>query len=79
MSNQPNPHLIELNGEKVELQDLLQRYRKLEAENATLASSHSTAQRMHQQDEELKPFQAELIRLQRYLEDTSKSTANRKM
>ncbi len=72
MSNQPAPHLIELNGEKIELQDLLQRYQKLEAENASLTNTHSTALKKHQEDQELKPFQAELIRLQRYLEDNNK-------
>lgn len=72
MSNQPDATLIELNGEKIELQDLLQRYQKLEAENASFAKMHSTALRKHQEDEELKPFQAELIRLQRYLEDNSR-------
>jgi len=72
MNNQTKPTLIELNGEKIELQDLLQRYQKLEAENAYLANIHGIAQRKYQEDEELKPFQAELIRLQRYLEDTNK-------
>jgi len=72
MSNQPNPNLIELNGEKIELQDLLQRYQKLEAKNSHLIKTHNKALQKYQEDEELKPFQAELIRLQRYLEDTNK-------
>jgi len=71
MPNQ-DKNLIELNGEKVALKDLIQRYQKLEAENTDLANTHSKALRKYQEDEELKPFQAELIRLQRYLEDNNK-------
>jgi len=64
--------LIELNGESVALKELIQRYQELKAENAELTSIHHKALRTYQEDEELKPFQAELIRLQRYLEDTNR-------
>jgi polyphosphate kinase 2 len=72
MPQEPEDTLIELNGESLAVKDLIQRYRELETENAELTRMQAKAQRKYQEDEELKPFQAELIRLQRYLEDTNK-------
>jgi len=71
MPRQDN-NLIEVNGEKIALKDLVKRYQKLEAENTALAKTQSKALRKYQEDEELKPFQAELIRMQRHLEDNNK-------
>lgn len=64
--------LVEMDGEKVGIEELLLRYRKLEAKNASLIEGQDKAQRRYQEDEELKPYQAELIRMQRYLEDNNK-------
>ena len=72
MPREQEDTLVELNGEQVTLKDLIQRYRELEMENTELARIQGKALRRHQDDEELKPYQAELIRLQRYLEDTNK-------
>lgn len=52
--------LVEVGGEKISLQELIQRYERLEK---------NKAKRKHAQEGELKPFQAELIRMQRHLED----------
>lgn len=71
MSDEQNNSLIELNGEQVSVDDLLRHYEALEKENASLVASQSKARLKHDQDETLKPFQAELIRMQRYLEDTT--------
>ena len=59
--------LIEVCGEKINLQELVQRYERLEKERAKNKAKHK-----HAQEGELKPFQAELIRMQRYLEDHSR-------
>ncbi len=72
MSSENTGALVEVNGEKLSLEELLQRYQKLETDNASLVESQDKAQKTYSQDEELKPYQAELIRLQRYLEDNNK-------
>ncbi len=72
MSNEQKSNMVELNGEKVAIDNLLGRYKELEIENASLAASQSKAQQKHDQDEALKPFQAELIRMQQYLEDSNR-------
>lgn len=72
MSDENAAALVEINGEKLGLEDLFKRYQKLEAENISLIEGQDKAQRRYQEDEELKPFQAELICMQRYLEDHNK-------
>jgi len=69
MSPETTSPLIEVNGEKISLQELLNRYENLEQENTRLNSLQKKAERKLGEDESLKPYQAELIRMQKYLED----------
>ncbi len=72
MSNGNKSVVVELDGKQITVDELLQRYQGLAAEQGKYNDVEDKAQRKHSQDEELKPFQAELIRMQRYLEDNNK-------
>jgi len=51
------------------LQDYVQEHEQLEEENARLARVKKKAVKRYRREEELKPFQAELLRVQQYLEE----------
>ena len=63
--------IIELNGEKISLDDLLNRYKTLEEENVNLKQAETERKRRRTCEEQLKPLQAELIRLQTHLEENN--------
>jgi polyphosphate kinase 2 len=63
-----NPENITVDGETVSLQDYTLRYNELQEQVATLRSTSKKAVRRYRREEELKPFQAELLQVQRYLE-----------
>jgi len=58
-----------VDGETISLQDFITQHKDLVEENASLRKSNKKAIRRYQREEELKPFQAELLQVQRYLEE----------
>jgi len=67
-----NSNLVNIDGEIIDSDELLKRYFDLRKENKGLKKSNKKGIQRYRREEELKPYQAELIRLQNYLEDTSK-------
>jgi polyphosphate kinase 2 len=64
-----NPDNINVDGETISLQDFIAQHEVLVEENASLKRSTKKAIQRYRQEEELKPFQAELLQVQRYLEE----------
>jgi polyphosphate kinase 2 len=64
-----NPDNINVDGETISLQDFIAQHEVLVEENASLKKSTKKAVQRYRQEEELKPFQAELLQVQRYLEE----------
>ena len=65
-----NPELIEYRGQQVKLTELLDDYRDMRHKLAQSKSENRSAVIRRRQEKSLKPYQAELIRMQRYLEET---------
>lgn len=63
---------VDVNGEQLGLDELLQRYQALQADYSKLKQTDEARRLKRESEEQLKPFQAELIRLQSYLEETNK-------
>ena len=59
--------LFEVDGKEVSLEDLINSYKKTKAEKKT----KNKAQLKRELEQELKPYQAELIKLQKFLESTN--------
>ena len=72
MPDEPNPDTIEVNGKFVNLKDFIQEYEQLAKDNAALKAGQKKAIRRFRREEELKPFQAELLRLQQFLEENGR-------
>jgi len=66
-----NPEYIDVRGEQVKLEDLLQDYSGLRHTLAQTKSENRKAVVRRRQEQSLKPFQAELLCLQKYLEETN--------
>jgi polyphosphate kinase 2 len=64
-----DPEQISVDGKTLNLQDYVQEHEQLEEENARLARVKKKAVKRYRREEELKPFQAELLRVQQYLEE----------
>ena len=62
--------LIEVGNRRMLLEDLVAEHGKLDNENRQLKKENRKAVRRYRQEMALKPYQAELIRMQRHLEDT---------
>ena len=69
MENIKNPEMINIDGKAVNLHEFIQQHQQLNEEVETLKSAESKANRKFKEEKSLKPFQAELIQLQNYLED----------
>ncbi|MGD8843293.1 MAG: polyphosphate kinase 2 [Gammaproteobacteria bacterium] len=69
MDQKQNPELIGVDGKAVGLQDYIQEHERLKEENARFRSENKKAVRRYRREEELKPFQAELLKVQQYLEE----------
>ncbi|WP_373501245.1 polyphosphate kinase 2 [Desulfococcus sp.] len=67
-----NPQHIEYEGKTVPLDGLLAEYKRLKESKIYMDDLESQAVRTIQEDEALKPYQAELIRLQEYIERENK-------
>jgi polyphosphate kinase 2 len=63
--NQDLNNLIDIDGKKVSLEELINNYKEQNKQK-------SKAQIKREQEQDLKPYQAELIKLQKYLEATDK-------
>jgi len=68
VSETQNPGYITVEGEKIPLQEYIRERDQLMEENRRLKKTNKKAVRRYQREEELKPFQAELLQVQRYLE-----------
>jgi len=67
-----NSNLVNIDGEIIDKDELVKRYFDQRKLNKNLKDSNKKGIRKFNREEELKPYQAELIRLQNYLEDTHK-------
>jgi polyphosphate kinase 2 len=65
-----NPETIFIDEQPVRLDELLSDYERLKQQLAHESKNDNKAIRRFKREEELKPYQAELIRLQQYLEQT---------
>ncbi|HHH12895.1 MAG TPA: polyphosphate kinase 2, partial [Thiolapillus brandeum] len=65
-----NQQLIEVDGERITVQELIDRYHHALDAEKRLKKEARKALRRRRQEQALKPYQAELIRMQNYLEDT---------
>ena len=70
MAASNNPEFIDVDGKQTLLKDLLQDYAGLKAKSSNEDEKASKIMRKFAQEEELKPYQAELIQLQKHLEKT---------
>jgi len=64
-----NPENITVDGKTISLQDYTRQYDELVEEIARMNKTNKKAVRRYRREEELKPFQAELLQVQRYLEE----------
>ena len=69
MADEANPQQIEVDGKKLSLKEYVQEHEALAKENAALKAQKKKAIKRYRREEELKPFQAELLKLQQYLEE----------
>ena len=69
MDQELNPEQINVEGKTVKLQEYVQEHQHLAEENARLKTERKKAVKRYRREEELKPFQAELLRVQQYLEE----------
>jgi len=69
-ADSPNPEDITFRGERVKLVALLEDYASLRQKLAKTKNENRSAVLRRRQEKSLKPFQAELIRMQKYLEET---------
>jgi len=71
MTDAQNPEFIYANEEKIRLDDLLADYHQVQERVQALRTESRKAVRRYQREQALKPYQAELIRMQQHLEATS--------
>jgi polyphosphate kinase 2 len=71
MNDAQNPEFIDVNGEQVPLQELLTDYYQVQQKLQALQRESRKAVRRYRREQALKPYQAELIRMQQHLEETS--------
>ena len=70
MNDQDTSGVVMVDGDEVLLEDLVAQYQRIREDNRKLYKMKNKAERRYLREEELKPYQAELIRLQKYLEET---------
>ena len=69
MDQELNPEQINVEGKTLKLQDYVHEHQQLAEENGRLKAEKKKAIKRYRREEELKPFQAELLRVQQYLEE----------
>jgi polyphosphate kinase 2 len=72
MNASGNPEFIEFDGKQCLLEDVLLDYAKLRSIDEEQNETAAKVMKKHLREEELKPYQAELIQLQKHLEKTKK-------
>jgi polyphosphate kinase 2 len=70
MNDQDTSGVVMVDGEEVLPEDLVAQYQRVREDNRKLYKMKNKAERRYLREEELKPYQAELIRMQKYLEET---------
>ncbi len=65
-----NPQFVEYRGQQVKLTELMDDYRNMRNKLAQSKSENRSSVVRRRQEKSLKPYQAELIRMQKYLEET---------
>ncbi len=70
MTDIQNPEFIEFNGQSLRTDELLREFTHISQDNQRLRSDKRKALAVYREEEELKPYQAELIRMQQHLEET---------
>ncbi len=71
LSESADPDLIELDGKTMSIEELKLDYQKLLADNKALRNDVRKAVKRYHREQALKPYQAELIRMQQYLEESA--------
>ena len=69
MDREINPEQINVDGSMVNLQEYMQEHEQLIADNARMKADGKKAIKRYRREEELKPFQAELLKVQQHLEE----------
>jgi polyphosphate kinase 2 len=72
MTSNKQPEFIEFEGEKIKLNELIKSYKTLQKDHETLQKESRKALKKYRQFEELKPYEAELIKMQEQLEKDNK-------
>jgi polyphosphate kinase 2 len=72
VTEESNPEQIHVGGETLSLRDYIKSHERLLKENARLKAEQKKAVRRYRREEELKPYQAELLKVQQYLEDNQR-------
>ncbi len=70
--NANNPQTVEFEGKPVELEKILHEYANMRHILAQVKNENRKAVVRRNQEQSLKPYQAEMIRLQKYLEETGR-------
>ncbi len=71
-NNNEKKQEFNIDGRIVSADELLKEYLKLKEENLQLKKANNKAIRRYKREEELKPYQAELIKMQKYLEENNR-------
>ena len=72
--NEPSSYsndFIWIDGQKVRITDLIEEHKSFSKENREFNQQSSKAKRCYNEVQELKPYQAELIKLQKHIENTN--------
>ena len=72
MTSNKQPEFIEFEGQTIKLNELLQSYKTLQKDYEKLQKDSRKALKTYQQFQELKPYEAELIKVQEQLEKDNK-------
>jgi polyphosphate kinase 2 len=66
------PFKLDVEGESLTQDELIANYAQLKAKNIALKSDNRKAVKRYRREQMLKPYQAELIQMQKYLEETNR-------
>lgn len=69
LNDQTDPELTTLDAPQTELETLRQEFEQLAEENALLKRGERKAVKRYRREKQLRPYQAELIKMQQYLEE----------
>lgn len=71
-NNEIRDNVVEIDATGVDMAEIMAELEQLRQDNKQLKKVNNKAKRRYNREEELKPYQAELIKMQQYLEDTGK-------